>query len=82
MPLTRAMRHALGACLSTHPDNTNPDAPRWEGSIESIRPITLRHTFASRYPAANPDDLRGLAALLSHANLDTVMIYTGQGPRI
>ena len=25
---------------------------------------------------ANPDDIRGLAALLGHTNLNTVMIYT------
>lgn len=35
----------------------------------------LRHTFATRYLAAN-DDLRGLAAILGHSNLNTVMIYT------
>ncbi len=39
-------------------------------------PHVLRHTFATRYLAANPDDLRGLARLLGHANLNTVMIYT------
>lgn len=31
---------------------------------------------ATRYLNANPDDLRGLAALLGHASLNTVMIYT------
>jgi integrase/recombinase XerC len=36
----------------------------------------LRHTFATRYLRANRDDLRGLARLLGHASLDTVMIYT------
>jgi site-specific recombinase XerD len=36
----------------------------------------LRHTFATRYLEKNPDDLRGLAAILGHASLDTVMIYT------
>lgn len=39
-------------------------------------PHTLRHTFATRYLKANPGDLRGLAALLGHASLNTVMIYT------
>lgn len=39
-------------------------------------PHTLRHTFAPRYLKANPGDLRGLAALLGHASLNTVMIYT------
>jgi site-specific recombinase XerD len=41
-----------------------------------ISPHILRHTFAARYLKANPDDLRGLAAILGHANLNTVMIYT------
>ena len=36
----------------------------------------LRHTFATQYLEANPDDLRGLAALLGHSSLETVMIYT------
>jgi site-specific recombinase XerD len=44
--------------------------------IENLHPHQLRHTFASRYLKANPDDLRGLARLLGHANLNTVMIYT------
>jgi len=41
-----------------------------------VSPHVLRHTFATRYLQANPNDLRGLAALLGHASLDTVMIYT------
>jgi len=41
---------------------------------------TLRQTFAARYLAANPDDLRGLARLLGHASLNTVMIYTEPSP--
>jgi site-specific recombinase XerC len=40
----------------------------------------LRHTFAARFLAANPDDLRGLAAILGHASLNTVMIYTVPDP--
>ena len=44
--------------------------------IKNLHPHQLRHTFATRYLAANPDDLRGLARLLGHANLNTVMIYT------
>ena len=47
--------------------------------IEPVKPHALRHTFATRYLEANPDDLRGLAALLGHANLNTVMIYTEPG---
>ncbi|NLF77805.1 MAG: tyrosine-type recombinase/integrase [Chloroflexi bacterium] len=55
------------------------DKYAYEAQIEAIRPHALRHTFATRYLAANPDDVRGLAALLGHANLNTVMIYTEPG---
>ena len=44
--------------------------------IEPVNPHALRHTFATRYLKANPSDLRGLARLLGHQSLDTVMIYT------
>lgn len=44
--------------------------------MDSIGPHTLRHTFAYQYLQANPDDIRGLAALLGHTNINTVMIYT------
>ena len=44
--------------------------------IKDLHPHMLRHTFANRYLRANPDDVRGLARLLGHANLNTVMIYT------
>lgn len=46
------------------------------GVDQPVSPHRLRHTFATRYLKANPDDLRGLAALLGHSSLDTVMIYT------
>jgi len=46
---------------------------------QAFGPHALRHTFAARYLAANPGDLRGLAALLGHASLNTVMIYTRYG---
>jgi site-specific recombinase XerD len=50
---------------------------RLAGLDESlISAHTLRHTFATNYLAAHPGDLRGLAAILGHANLNTVMIYT------
>jgi site-specific recombinase XerC len=52
----------------------------YQVEIETVTPHTLRHTFATRYLEVNPDDLRGLAALLGHSRLDTVMIYTE--PRI
>ena len=44
--------------------------------LPSMGPHTLRHTFAYQYLQANPDDIRGLAALLGHSNINTVMIYT------
>lgn len=44
--------------------------------LETITPHALRHTFATLYLKANPDDLRGLAALLGHNDLNSVMIYT------
>lgn len=47
-----------------------------QAGLESIHPHTLRHTFATRYLNANPGDLRGLARLLGHTSLDTVMVYT------
>jgi integrase/recombinase XerC len=47
-----------------------------QAGIEPVNPHALRHTFATRYLHANPDDLRGLARLLGHSSLDTVMIYT------
>ena len=56
------------------------DKHAYQAQIEPVKPHALRHTFATRYLEANPDDLRGLAALLGHANLITVMIYTE--PRI
>lgn len=47
-----------------------------DAHIAAFGPHTLRHTFATQYLAANPQDMRGLAALLGHASLDTVMVYT------
>ena len=44
--------------------------------VAPFGPHVLRHTFATRYLAANPGDLRSLAALLDHSNLNPVMIYT------
>ena len=47
-----------------------------QAGLESVNPHALRHTFATRYLNANPDDLRGLARLLGHASLNTAMVYT------
>jgi integrase len=47
-----------------------------QADLPHICPHMLRHTFATRYLAANPDDIRGLAHLLGHTSLDTVMRYT------
>lgn len=47
-----------------------------DAHIGAFGPHTLRHTFASQYLTANPQDMRGLASLLGHASLDTIMIYT------
>ena len=44
--------------------------------LPAFGPHALRHTFASLYLKANPGDVRGLAALLGHASLNTVMVYT------
>lgn len=42
----------------------------------AIGPHQLRHTFATQYLTANPHDLRGLASLLGHTDLNSVMTYT------
>ena len=47
-----------------------------QSGLEPVNPHAFRHTFATRYLNANPGDLRGLAQLLGHQSLDTVMIYT------
>jgi integrase/recombinase XerD len=48
----------------------------YQAGIERFNPHALRHTFATRYLEVNPDDIRGLATLLGHANLNTVLVYT------
>ncbi len=47
-----------------------------QAGLGEIGPHQLRHTFATRYLDANRGDLRGLASLLGHSSLNTVMIYT------
>ena len=42
---------------------------------DDTTPHSLRHTFATRYLAAHPYDLVGLAQLLGHNALDTTRIY-------
>ena len=48
----------------------------FSAKMDNFGPHVLRHTFSGNYLRGNPDDLRGLAALLGHTNLNTVMIYT------
>lgn len=47
-----------------------------QAGVPDVYPHSLRHSFAIRYLKHNPGDLRGLAAILGHTSLDTVMIYT------
>jgi site-specific recombinase XerD len=47
-----------------------------QANIPKVTPHQLRHTFATRYLHKNSGDLRGLAALLGHSDLNTVMLYT------
>jgi site-specific recombinase XerD len=47
-----------------------------QANIPKVTPHQLRHTFATRYLQKNPGDLRGLAALLGHSDLNTVRLYT------
>lgn len=47
-----------------------------QAKIDKVTPHQIRHTFATLYLQKNPDDLRGLAALLGHSDLNTVMLYT------
>jgi integrase/recombinase XerD len=50
---------------------------RFAGLDETlISPHSLRHTFAARYLEKHRGDLRGLAAILGHATVNTTMVYT------
>jgi site-specific recombinase XerD len=50
---------------------------RFAGLDETlISPHSLRHTFATRYLETHRGDLRGLAAILGHATVNTTMVYT------
>ena len=49
---------------------------RFRCRIDNFGSHVLWHTFSEYYLRGNPDDLRGLAALLGHTNMNTVMIYT------
>jgi site-specific recombinase XerD len=47
-----------------------------QARLDPVTPRQLRHTFAIRYLKKHPGDLRGLAALLRHSDLNTVIVYT------
>lgn len=47
----------------------------FSAGLERINSHALRHTFETPHLKANKGDLRGLARLLGHANLNTVMLY-------
>ena len=44
--------------------------------MESFGPHVLRHTYAHNYLKENPGDIRGLADLLGHEDINTTMRYT------
>jgi integrase/recombinase XerD len=46
------------------------------GGVATPKPHRFRHTFATDFLEANPDDIRTLQALLGHADLGTTGIYT------
>jgi site-specific recombinase XerD len=52
------------------------DKYAYHAKIEGVSPHILRHTYAKRYLEKNPDDIRGLAQLLGHADIKTTMRYT------
>ena len=89
VPLAREVRRALSDYLLTFRgerpffglgdrSSVNRIVSRYASAagLESVSPHTLRHTFATEYLAANPGDIRSLAALLGHADLKTTMVYT------
>jgi site-specific recombinase XerD len=49
----------------------------WKAGLKeaSVSPRIIRHTFAARYLAANPGDLRGLAHILGNSSLASVSGY-------
>lgn len=90
VPLTRVVREVLTEYLHhleawprplfglTDRSSTNRVVSRYAraAGLEGVSPHTLRHTFATEYLAANPGDIRSLAAILGHSDIKTTMIYT------
>jgi integrase len=75
VPLTSNPRKALSEYLK----HSQPHDLFWAGQraqVEPFGPHACRHTCAARYLENNPGDLRGLASILGHSSLNTVMIYT------
>lgn len=48
----------------------------YHAKMESFGPHVLRHTYAHNYLEKNPGDIRGLADLLGHDDINTTMKYT------
>lgn len=48
----------------------------YDAHLDPFGPHVLRHTYATRYLEQNPSDIRGLADLLGHEDINTTMKYT------
>ena len=48
----------------------------YDAHLDPFGPHVLRHTYATRYLEKNPSDIRGLADMLGHEDINTTMKYT------